>query len=73
MKRCCMYIFYTFVFKKDSGEWEEQTTNTKKQNGSTKHPTGEKKTVSTRIDTHGAEYLTKSSAYVAAENPVSEQ
>lgn len=47
--------------------------NTRKQNGSTKHLTGENKPVSTGIDTHGAEYLTKSSAYVAAENPVSEQ
>lgn len=28
---------------------------------------------STRINTHGAKYLTKSSAYVVAENPVSEQ
>lgn len=42
-KRCCMYIFYTFVFRKDGGEWEEQSTNTRKQNDSIKHLTGGKK------------------------------
>lgn len=45
--------------------WEEQSTNTRKQKGSVKHPTW--KEIVPGMDTRGAEHLTKPSACAAAE------
>lgn len=75
IKRCCVHLSCIFVFRKDSGGWVGTVRGAKHKHKKTKwlNKTPYREKILTGIGTRRAEYLTKESAHVVAEKPVSEQ